>query len=398
MLSKIEPLAVTASTLVNGCGRGAVATLNAIQAEKTGLRTDVYPDVAFPTWLGSVDGIEQYTIEAELSRFDCRNNRLAHLALSLDGFRDRLEAAMQLYGAHRIGVFVGTSTSGIEETEKAYRDMLTNGHDVLAEDFDLQNTQFISSLLGYVQRSLGLQGPGQSISTACSSSAKVFATAHRHIMSGLCDAAVVGGVDSLCLTTLYGFNSLQLVSDEICKPYDASRKGINIGEAAGFVLLERVDHGRDKIKIKGYGESSDAYHMSSPRPDGEGAAMAMQLALQRAGLRADEIDYLNLHGTATPSNDSAEGAGVAQVFAQAPLCSSTKGFTGHTLGAAGITEAIIAMLALEHDTVPANLNLEQDDTSIAIRPIRKTLSTPLVNVMSNNFGFGGSNCSLVFGW
>lgn len=398
MLNKIEPLAVTASTLVNGCGRGTAATLDAIQSGKTGLRPDAYPGVAFPTWVGSVDGVEQYPIESELSRFTCRNNRLANLALSLDGFREKIEAAIQLYGAHRIGVFVGTSTSGIEETEKAYNEMITNGRNTLADDFDLVNTQFISSLLGYVKQSLDLHGPGQAVSTACSSSAKVFAAAHRHIMSGLCDAAVVGGVDSLCHTTLYGFNSLQLVSNEICRPYDANRKGINIGEAAGFVLLERVDHGRNKIKFKGYGESSDAYHMSSPRPDGECAAMAMKLAIERSGLRANDIDYLNLHGTATPSNDSAEGAGVAQVFDKKPLCSSTKGFTGHTLGAAGITEAIIAMLALEHDTVPGNLNLEQEDTSIAISPIRKTLSTPIGNVMTNNFGFGGSNCSLVFGW
>jgi len=398
MLSKIEPLAVTGSSLVNACGVGQQATIDAIQAGKTGLRQCGYPNLTFTTWLGRVDGIEHQPLEAELAQFTCRNNRLANLALSTDGFRDKVNEAIAFYGAHRIGVFVGTSTSGIEETERAYRDALAQGSATLDAAFDLVHTHNIASLLMYVQKSLGLSGPGQSISTACSSSAKVFAAAHRHITSGLCDAAVVGGVDSLCLTTLYGFNSLQLVSDDICKPYDAGRKGINIGEAGGFVLLERVDHGRGKVKLKGYGESSDAYHMSSPRPDGEGAAATMVLALQRAGLRADEIDYLNLHGTATPSNDVAEGAGVASVFGKMPRCSSTKGFTGHTLGAAGITEAIISILALEHETVPGNLNLEQDDPSIAIQPIHTTVAEPLGNVMSNNFGFGGSNCSLIFGW
>ena len=397
MADKIEPLAVTASSLVNACGVGELATIEAIKTEKSGLQQCGYPNLEFATWLGRVDGIENHPLEQALLNFTCRNNRLANLALGVDGFRAKVSAATERYGANRIGVFVGTSTSGIEETEKAYREARKN-NGVLAANYDLLATHNIASLLRYVQKSLNLTGPGQSISTACSSSAKVFAAAHRHIMSGLCDAAVVGGVDSLCLTTLYGFNSLQLVSSEICRPYDVRRKGINIGEAAGFALLERVEHGRGKVTLKGYGESSDAYHMSSPHPSGDGAALAMNHALQRAGLTPGDIDYINLHGTATPSNDAAEGAGVMQIFDKIPLCSSTKGFTGHTLGAAGITEAIISILALEHEIVPGNLNLQECDNSIAITPIQHTQAAALGNVMSNNFGFGGSNCSLVFGW
>ena len=393
----IEPLAVTASTLVNACGVGKEATHQAIVKEKTGLSQCGYPGLNFSTWLGRVAGVEEQEIEKTLSRYKCRNNQLANLALSIDGFREQVNHAVEKYGQDRIGVFVGTSTSGIEETEKAYREKPESSMK-LADDFDLLATHNIASLLMYVQRSLDLKGPGQSISTACSSSAKVFVAAHRHIMSGLCDAAVVGGVDSLCLTTLYGFNSLQLVSEEICRPYDIDRKGINIGEAAGFVLLEREEQGHGKIKLKGYGESSDAYHMSSPHPSGDGALAAMQEALGKAGLQAAQIDYINTHGTATVSNDLAESQGLIRLFGENVLCSSTKGYTGHTLGAAGITEAMIAMLTLEQDIIPATVNLKEQDPKIKISPVQHTQRKVVGNVMTNNFGFGGSNCSLIFGW
>lgn len=397
MLNRMMPLAVTAKTLLSACGAGSDAMLEAMQSRRSGLLQCGYPGLAFDTWLGRVADIEARSLESALKRFACRNNRLANAALEQDGFRDRVDAAIAQYGAERIGVFVGTSTSGIEETELAYR-QLDTGSGQLPDEYELLTTHNIASLMNYVRESLGLRGPGQTISTACSSSAKVFATAHRHIRSGLCDAALVGGVDSLCLTTLYGFNSLQLVSDEICRPFDVQRKGINIGEAAGFVLLEPVDQGHGMVRFKGYGESSDAYHMSSPHPEGDGAVLAMRSALQRAGLAPAEIDYINLHGTATPSNDSAEGAGVASIFAQGIACSSTKGYTGHTLGAAGITEAIIAILALTNDLIPGTLNLENPDESIPVRPLQANREQALSNVMSNNFGFGGSNCSLIFGW
>lgn len=397
MLKTMSPLAVTASTLLSACGEGKESMLQAMQARQTGLAQCGYPGLELDTWLGRVSDIESYRLEPALQQFTCRNNQLAGAAIELDDFRDRIDVAIARYGAERIGVFVGTSTSGIEETEIAYRQAIAE-NTRLPDKYELLTTHNIASLLNYVQQNLGVRGPGQSVSTACSSSAKVFAAAQRHINCGLCDAAIVGGVDSLCLTTLYGFNSLQLVSDEICRPFDAQRKGINIGEAAGFALLEHVDQGHGMVRFKGYGESSDAYHMSSPHPEGSGAALAMHSALQRAGLDACEIDYINLHGTATPSNDAAEGAGVASIFGQDVACSSTKGYTGHTLGAAGITEAIIAILALTNDFIPGTLNLDTPDESIRIQPLQANRAQSLSNVMSNNFGFGGSNCSLIFGW
>ena len=396
-MNVVSPLAVTASTLVNACGRGQAATLDAIQKNITGLSQQVFSGVNFDTWLGQVAGIDSITLEPELAHYNCRNNRLARMALLTDDFIPSVEGAISRYGADRVGLFVGTSTSGIAETEYAYQ--YAQKHDnEFPDHYQLLYSHNIASLHSYIQQALGLHGPGHAISTACSSSAKVFAAAYRHIVSGQCDAAVVGGVDTLCLSTLYGFNSLQLVSNEICRPYDIHRKGINIGEAAGFALLESEKEGHGKVKFKGYGESSDAYHMSTPHPQGEGAINAMNKALLRAGIVASDIDYINLHGTATRSNDAAEAQGLLHLFGDEVVCSSTKGLAGHTLGAAGIVEAIISIMALEHKVVPGTLNLKTVDPDLAISPLKETEKRSVENVMTNNFGFGGSNCSLIFGW
>ena len=397
MFKKITPVKITASSLVNATGCGKQATLTALKNSTTGLRAIGFPGLNFATWLGKVDAVDTVEIESELQRFNCRNNRLAKLALDSDNFRLSIKNAIDKYGSARIGVFMGTSTSGKAETESAYT-MRDQKNGELPASFDMLHTHNVGSLQSYVQHSLGLDGAGLTISTACSSSAKVFATAHRFIQSGICDAAVVGGVDSLCLSTLYGFNSLQLISSEPCTPWDVDRKGINIGEAAGFALIEKSSESNDGIKLKGYGESSDAYHLSTPHPQGLGASSAMKSALQRADLNIGDIDYVNLHGTATPSNDSAEAKAMYSVFSDQVLTSSTKGVTGHTLGAAGITEAIICCLALEENFLPANVNLKNPDPELPVQVLSSAINHTVNNVMSNSFGFGGSNCSLVFGW
>ena len=237
------------------------------------------------------------------------------------------------------------------------------------------------------------------VSTACSSSAKVFASAARMMQAGLCDAAIVGGVDSLCLTTLYGFNSLELVSSRPCRPFDAERDGISIGEAAGFVLLEKASTKTDEnsVMLLGVGESSDAYHMSSPHPEGAGAQLAVQAALSAAGLSAGDIDYINLHGTGTKANDAAEDKAVSNVFGNSTPCSSTKGATGHLLGAAGVTEAIISALCIQHGFMPGGLNTKHLDTTLNSPYLLHNKNQTVNCVLSNSFGFGGSNCSLVLG-
>ncbi len=392
----ITPFPITAYTLTNALGRGLDSQLEALRTGRNGLRLCDLRGVGLSTWIGRVDGVEQIELPETHQDYDCRNNRLAYLALQQNDFRARLDAAIDRYGAARVGLFIGTSTSGIAATEAAYQRRDPQAPS-LPPDFDMAKTHSVFSAVGFLRSLLRLKGPALAISTACSSSAKVFAAAHRHIAAGLCDAALVGGVDSLCLTTLYGFNSLDLISAQPCRPWDAERAGINIGEAAGYALLERETADSGAPRLLGFGESSDAYHMSTPHPEGAGARQAMEQALARAGLAPAHIDYINLHGTATRSNDAAEDRAVSGLFGDSVACSSTKGFTGHTLGAAGISEAIISLLTLRHAFMPATLNCRNRDPDLQLPVLLESLSRPVERVLSNSFGFGGNNCSLVFG-
>ncbi len=389
------PLVLTRYTVVNALGHGLAASLEALRLGHSGLRVNDYEPAPLSTWIGRVDDIEQAALPAALSDYECRNNRLARLGLEQDGFSAAVAAAVKRHGASRIGLFLGTSTSGIEETERAYA--MRNEAGALPAGYHYRQTQNPFSLSAFCREFLGLAGPALVISTACSSSAKVFATASRYIAAGLCDAAVVGGVDSLCQTTLYGFNSLELVSSEKCRPWDAQRNGINIGEGAGFALLEPASAVEGAVQLLGYGESSDAYHMSTPHPEGDGAVAAMQQALERAGIETQAVDYINLHGTATPSNDRSEDRAVTRLFGNATACSSTKGWTGHTLGAAGITEAIFSALSIEHGFLPASLNTEQKEEGLNAGVLLQNREQSVNIAMSNSFGFGGSNCSLLLG-
>ena len=392
----IKPLRISAYTTVNALGRGIDASLWALQQGHGGLRPCDFEDVNLDTWIGRVEGLEDEPLRDEFKRFDCRNNRLARIGLLQDGFGQAVTAARARYGADRIGVFIGTSTAGILETEQAYRkrDPVTGK---LPSELSYQHTHDIFAVSQFSRLFLRLEGVAAGISTACSSSAKVFSTAYRYMQTGLCDAAVVGGVDSLCLTTLYGFNALQLTSSRPCRPWDVERDGLSLGEAAGFALLEWPQTGENGVALLGYGESSDAYHMSSAHPEGLGAMLAMEQALDRAGLEPARLDYINLHGTATASNDVAEDKAVIQVCGKDLPCSSTKGWTGHTLGAAGITEAVFSCLCIEHGFIPASFNTERLDPALSAAIVQDTRTQAVATVMSNSFGFGGSNCSLLFG-
>ncbi len=404
----MKPQAISAYTLVTALGDGLAPTLAALLASRTGLAHRSFETADVQTWLGVVDGLDQAPVapavdqknpwsvfEGRLAPYDCRNNRLAARALQVDGFGHRVQAAAARYGAHRVGVFLGTSTSGILQTEVAYRhrDPTTGA---LPASLHYAHTHNNYSVSRYVRDALGLQGPAAVISTACSSSAKVFAAAARMMALGLIDAAVVGGVDSLCMTTLYGFKSLELLSPDICRPWDAQRNGLSLGEAAALALLERQPQAACGWLL-GAGESSDGHHMSSPHPEGAGAAMAMRAALDQAGLKPGDVDYLNLHGTGTPGNDAAEDKAVCDVFGTNLPCSSIKGFTGHTLGAAGGVEALISLLALQHGFMPAGLNLQQPDSTLNAAYLPALQMQKLRVVASNSFGFGGSNCCLVLG-
>jgi len=391
----MKPLAVSAITAVTALGHGLAPTLAALREQRTGLKLQDFDTATLGAWLGVVEGADEVALPADLQAYDCRNNRIAELGLRADGFAQAVRAAAQRYGAQRVGVFLGTSTSGILQTEIAYRHRDASSG-ALPASLHYGETHNTYSVSRYVRAALGLQGPAYVVSTACSSSAKVFAAAQRMIEAGLVDAAVVGGVDSLCMTTLYGFKSLELVSGDICKPWDANRNGLSLGEGAAFALLER-EPAQVQAWLLGAGESSDGHHMSSPHPGGAGAAAAMQGALAQAGLQPGDVDYLNLHGTGTPGNDAAEDRAVCAVFGTTLPCSSTKGYTGHTLGAAGGVEAAVAVLALQHGFMPAGLNVQTPDPALQANFIRQERAGPLRVVASNSFGFGGSNACLIFG-
>jgi 3-oxoacyl-[acyl-carrier-protein] synthase-1 len=394
----MTPLTISDFTVVTSLAAGRNATISALRAGKSGLSPCTFDEFPHPTYTGEITALNANPLGGEWAAFDCRNNRLAFAALQQDDFICTVAAARKKYGAARIGVFVGTSTSGLLQSETAYRQRVPSTG-ALPENFDYTRTHNTYSLGRFIRAVCKLEGPAFVVSTACAATAKVFASAARMIEAGICDAAVVGGADTLCATTLYGFHSLGVIAEGPCRPFDADRRGISIGEAAGFALLERPgalpDQGQ--IELLGVGESADAYHMSSPHPEGAGARLAMQRALAAANLHASQIDYINLHGTATPVGDVAEDHAVFNLFGDATPCSSTKGFAGHTLGASGAVEAAFCALAIQHEFLPGSPHTRQLDPAFRSQFVSTGRPARLDRVISNSFGFGGANCSLVLG-
>ena len=377
----------------SAAGNNLTELREAIRFQKSGLRVNDFPRSDLNTWIGRVDGVE----DIDLGEWQSRNNALAHLGYSQGTIQDNVEKLKQRFSSNRIGVVMGSSTSSIDRTETAYTDLNADG--LLKPDYqqELVHNPHAPSL--YIAHLSGITGPTLTINTACSSSAKVFATASRWLQTGIVDAVLVGGVDTLCLSVLHGFDSLQLVSENQCRPFDKNRDGINLGEAAGFAILVRTEEAETStgIELLGYGESSDAYHMSHPHPEGLGAKLSMQQALSMSTLSPEKVDYINLHGTSSMANDSIEGKLVGKLFPNTTRCSSTKAWMGHTLGAAGITEAIIAMDAIKTGIIPGSMNLNELDDDLTINIQAENVEQTVNVSMTNSFGFGGNNCSLIFG-
>ncbi len=397
----MAPVAIIGYTSTTALGAGLAAQAEALRQRRSGLRRNDFGAQPLDCWIGRVAGLEDAgcALPAEWAEWECRNNRLAWLALQQDGMREAVAAAAARHGAGRIAVVMGTSTASIGASEEAYARLVEDAEgERFPDDLQRQIVHTPHSLGDFVRHATGLRGPSVTVATACSSSAKVFAQAARLIAAGVVDAALVGGVDTLCGSVLFGFNSLQLVAPEPCRPFDARRVGLSLGEAGGFALLQRHDAAADPgLLLYGYGESSDAHHMSAPHPQGLGARLAMQGALDSAGVDAARVGYLNLHGTATPANDSIEAAAVAALFPATLHASSTKAWTGHTLGAAGIVESVIALLALRDGELPGTLNGEQPDPACGPQIRFDNARVRIDYAMNNSFGFGGNNCSLLFG-
>ncbi len=389
---RVLPLCVTAFTATCAAGGGRRSLVEALGLRRGGLAPNDFTGTPLATWIGRVAGLENEPLPPELAPWDCRNNRLAWLGLAQDRLLERVAAARGRYGPHRIALVLGTSTASIGATEEGYRRVQPDGR--FPPELRRPVIHAPHSLSDFLQHALGLEGFCATLATACSSSAKVFALAERLIRVGLADAAVVGGTDTLCGSVLFGFHSLGLLSPEPCRPFDAARRGLSLGEAAGFALLERSGEGP---WLRGYGESSDAHHMSSPHPDGRGARLAIEQALASSGVDVGDVDYINLHGTASRMNDEIEGRVVAELFPARTLASSTKGWTGHALGAAGIVEAVITLLALETGLAPGTLNSSEVDPACGPRILLGNERRSMRYASSHSFGFGGSNCVLLFG-
>lgn len=383
-----RPLAVTAYSAVNGLGMSTAEVLESFDAERSGLGAPPF-EIPIETVAGAAAHLEP--LPSLHSRYESRAARLAWPALL--EVLPTLQAAVSRWGAGRVAVILGTSVGGLRATEHAYFAWRDEG--VMPAEFDLERQHDFNGVAELMALVAGAQGPVYTLSTACSSSGKAHAAAWRLIRAGIIDAALVGGVDSLCRMTLQGFHGLGVLSATHCRPFSAERDGINIGEGAAFQVLER--EGDADVFLLGAGESTDAHHMSSPHPEGRGAAEAMRRALSHASLAPHDVGYVNAHGTATIRNDDAEAIAIGTLFGDSVPVASTKGFTGHCLGAAAATEAVFAIHGIDVGVVPPTLGVTPKDPKHAIDVRPSSISRRLDTVLSNSFAFGGSNVSLLFG-
>lgn len=380
---------ITATSLCNGLGRTTAEVWSNLDQGTRGLRACPL-DVPFDVPCGVVDG----PLPEVPERFASSDSRTVRLGLlGLQEIEAPVREAIARYGANRVGLVVGTSTGGIEVSERAYFGHLDGTPP--PPDYTYEDVHPFHRTSRVLAEFLGLRGPVYVCSTACSSSAKAFCSARRLLRSGRCDAVLVGGVDGLAITTIRGFHSLGVYDPNPCRPFAADRQGINVGEGAGFALLD--PGGEGLAYLLGAGESNDAFHMSAPHPEGLGAQLAMRRALEDAGLDPNDIEYINAHGTGTVRNDTAEASAIEAVFAPFTPVVSTKSYTGHLLGAGGVTEAIFAIGATLRGVVPANLDVEPPDPDARVLLPTAPMEYEPAYALSNSFAFGGNNVSLIFG-
>ncbi len=409
LVSASAPVVVAAQSLASAAGVGVPALAALLRANRCALVPNDITTVPLQTWVGAVPGLLQHgALPSALASWDCRATRLAWLGLQADGFEGAARDACQRFGAARVGLVLGTTASTLAVAEQAYRALdEQNRFPSMLRSPTLNNMHAVTT---FVQTALRLEGPAVTVSTACSSSAKAFAQAARWLQLNVVDAVVVGGVDALCDSLLFGFHALQLVSPDPCQPFGAHRRGISLGEAAGFALLQRApaagEAGVDvdgAVHLLGCGEANDAHHMSSPHPQGLGAERALQAALARAGLAAVEVDHVSLHGTATTLNDTVEAAVVARRYAPQVQASACKGAIGHTMGAAGMVGAVVARLAVQQGVAsgsPGTVHLDEALPAVFRQQLRLAPSPQTQRARRcavHAFGFGGNNAVLIFG-
>jgi 3-oxoacyl-[acyl-carrier-protein] synthase-1 len=389
MAAAPTPRPLTGYSLATGLGRSTEENLAAIFAGRAAFGPPAEPfAVGFPTVCLTATGLRP--LPAAFSAEDTRVHRLAWAAL--EELRPAADRARARWGAARVAVLVGTSTGGLESTERAFAQRGADG--ALPPWFVFEGMHPAHRVATFAAAALELAGPTYTVSTACSSSAKAVASALRLLQSELCDAVVVGGVDSLCNTTLRGFAALGLLAPGPCRPFDAERAGLNLGEAAAFLLLER--DGAAPVRVASAGETMEAHHLSAPDPTGRGMRAPMEEALRRAGVAPRCVGYVNAHGTATPQNDAAEARALLSLFGDGPAVSSTKGVTGHTLGAAGAVELVVTARALERQVLPPNAGLTTPcPEAQGLRLVREPTPAALRYALSASFAFGGSSAAVL---
>jgi len=388
-----RPLSIVDYSVCCALGVSRQAVAERLFAGQAGLAPAPF-SLPFATLCGSLPE-PLAALPSELSRFETRQARLAVTALA--PLARALEERIARYGSERIAIVLGSSNAGLDTTEQSVAKHTRRGETLPASS--LRDQHAFSAVLELLQTISGASGPMMFVSTACSSSGKAFASAARLLRAGLADAALVGGVDALCEMTVRGFRSLGVLSEGPCKPFSIERDGISIGEGAAFFVLERDVGSTEKdhaLCLLGCGEGADAHHMTAPHPLGEGAERVMRDALGQAGLAASDIDLVNAHGTATPQGDVSEALAIARTLGETAVV-STKGYTGHALGAAGAVEAAFCLLTLEHGIAPASLGAAPADPALPIRILSEPTPGEYRHVLSNSFAFGGSNVSLLFG-
>ncbi len=382
-----SPLRVTGYSMLSALGSTREEHLDALAAGRTGLGAPPMP-LPFSTAVGEVKG----TLPELPAELGTRSTRIARMAAALvEGIDEELRRARERWRPGRIAVLLGTSTAGAETTERAYKTFVKDG--AFPERYDFKRQHTFGAVLHVVRALAGAKGPSWMASTACTSSGKPFASAARLIDAGVIDAAVVGGLDTLCTMTLMGFQALQALDYEPCRPFHPDRGGISIGEGGSLALVERS--GDARVLVTGVGETSDAYHISAPHPEGRGALSAMKSAMAQAGLSPEDIDHVNAHGTGTRLNDTAEAKAISSLMpAETPVV-STKGYTGHTLGAAAAIEFGFSAYVVEEGWIPPSIGADPVDPEISLTIPRAKTSGAFRRVLSNSFAFGGNNVSLL---
>jgi 3-oxoacyl-[acyl-carrier-protein] synthase-1 len=383
---------VTGYGVISSIGQNVEETLLALKSEKTGIKQGRKPYTE-RFKVGEVSWTNQELIE----RFGLTQNASRTALLGMI-------AAKEAFGQHelssdvRTGLISGTSVGGMDVSEIAYKDYLKDESD----DLNVYRNHSSGTTSEQIAQELGIRGYVNTISTACSSAANSIMLGARMLLSGQLDRVVVGGTDGLSQFTIAGFRSLMIFDEEWCRPFDETRKGINLGEGAAFLVLETEETIRKTGKkplavLSGWANASDAYHQTASSPEGYGATLAMKSALKVAGLNPADIDYINAHGTATPNNDLSESHGIKTVFGSSvPPFSSTKSYTGHTLAASGGIEAVFAILALHHGILLPNLNFGQAIEGTGLVPVKNySEGHAIKHILSNSFGFGGNNSSII---